>query len=180
MRCVLPPCVALTMHSTACGLRGIATRIATLLALILSSDAVQPDKPQLARFWLAAVMSGLRLKDPREVSKHCLVLTCFLWWYTWAALPTPLRRDLRLALQRLWPLRVKPPYKAQDYNHVSTLISVLDTDPAFGDPQQADEETKLMAAWLQGARFEPGSDEAALNVAGIVCVPVNLCSEYAV
>ena len=69
---------------------------------------MQPDKPQLCRFWLTGLLSALRDAKKRKNLSNALhpmtILTDFLWRYTWAAVPQPLRKPLQLAVNGMKPL----------------------------------------------------------------------------
>ena len=43
---------------------------------------MQPDKPQLAFFWLSALIAGWTGSDLRVLGRHCLVLLSYVWFYT--------------------------------------------------------------------------------------------------
>ena len=63
---------------------------------------MQPDKPQLCRFWLAGLVSALceatKRKNLSSVIHPMTMLIDFLWRYTWAAVPKPLRKPLLRAI----------------------------------------------------------------------------------
>lgn len=85
------------------------TRMSSLRALHLASyrspnllpRAVQPDRPQLCRFWLAGLASALKTAAVRDAPQLLRCLAAFLWRYTWAAVPEQLRALLIAPLERL-------------------------------------------------------------------------------
>ena len=63
---------------------------------------MQPDRPQLCRFWLAghinALSAAVSSPFPGDALMAIRCLTSFLWQYTWASMPQPLRIPLLEAL----------------------------------------------------------------------------------
>ena len=55
---------------------------------------MQPDRPQLCRFWLAGLVSALAAAAPIDYHLALGPLVAFLWRFTFAAVPKPLRGDL--------------------------------------------------------------------------------------
>ena len=55
---------------------------------------MQPDQPQLCRFWLCALIECMRVTSDAELSTVLSLLLCYLWKYTFAAVPEYLRRSL--------------------------------------------------------------------------------------
>ena len=106
---------------------------------------MQPDKPQLCRFWLTGLVSALRDAAARKLPANAMhpltTLLHFLWRYTWAAVPQPLRSPLLAAINgvgKLMNCRVSVIPVAQcDAASVytpsafATLTWVLQHDPVF-------------------------------------------------
>lgn len=64
---------------------------------------MQPDRPELCRFWLASLTSALETSTLSEATSALQPLVVFLWRYTWATVPEPLRARLLVPLRRLGP-----------------------------------------------------------------------------
>ena len=71
---------------------------------------MQPDKPELCRFWLAGLVSALNSAVPLDAFLPLDALVAFLWRYTWAAVPACLQarvmQSLRLAVDVTRPEHV--------------------------------------------------------------------------
>lgn len=73
----------------------------TLHSHLTFPDIMQPGRPQLCRFWLACIASAMEMVAIGDAHHVLWPLVAFLWHYTWAAVPEPLRARLTAALQRL-------------------------------------------------------------------------------
>ena len=107
---------------------------------------MQPDRPQLCRFWLAGLVSALANAAPADMHLALDPLVAFTWRYTFAAVPKPLREDFIHAvfgartalwreLEKAGALRGLPPHapRALELAHtawqlVVAFIKVLETD----------------------------------------------------
>lgn len=108
---------------------------------------MQPDRPQLCRFWLAGLANALESATLAEACHALAPLIPFLWRYTWAAVPEPLRARLLAPLKRLNAEAITVAntalsrfdrkgifacVRAQLYQmHAASLWWVLDGDAAF-------------------------------------------------
>ena len=105
---------------------------------------MQPDKPQLCRFWLTGLVSALRDAAARKLVANAMhpltTLLHFLWRYTWAAVPQPLRSPLLAAINgiaKLMKCRVSvlPVSRCDAASYtppaLATLTWVMQHDPVF-------------------------------------------------
>ena len=65
---------------------------------------MQPDRPRLCRFWLAGLASALDAAETFDAIFALRALVAFLWRYTWAGVPEPLRLRFLTALRHLRPV----------------------------------------------------------------------------
>lgn len=132
---------------------------------------VQPDTPELCRFWLAGIIHGLGSSDLLCATRHCTVLLGFLWTYTWAAVPKPHRKALHGHLERLFskPARDETVVQRGFWRQIMVVAAIIKTDPALYDSEQQDEETTRMKELLA---MIDDSEVAEVAEDMMMCAPV--------
>lgn len=111
---------------------------------------MQPDRPQVCRFWLASFVSALDHVAPLDVGLALGPLCAFIWRFTFAAIPKPLRADLLATLYRVRerahegtrqisvqvlagvpPLRLNAAALCKAVKDVSAVLQTIERDEAY-------------------------------------------------
>ena len=144
---------------------------------------MQPDRPQLCRFWLAGLISALNAAadslSPVNVFMPLAALASFLWHYTWAAVPEPLRAPLVLANDKA-EASVRRERDARDgdlIGYANMMVTVIRSIILAND--------QTYRAWRKGKGRnlalivnQHGSGAAPADTRHFECAPVLHCERH--